>query len=131
MKARLDWNGDLRFSGSVDETPVGLDGDAATAPSPVQLLTAALAGCMAIDVVHTLEKMRTPAESLAIDIEIERADTPPRRVVSAELVFRVTGDVPDKNVARAIELSRRTYCSVWHSMREDTELITSYEILEP
>jgi uncharacterized OsmC-like protein len=31
-------------------------------------------------------------------------------------------------VARAIALSRETYCSVWHSMREDIELATSFEL---
>jgi hypothetical protein len=32
-------------------------------------------------------------------------------------------------VARAIELSREKYCSVWHSLREDITLTTSIDIL--
>jgi uncharacterized OsmC-like protein len=32
-------------------------------------------------------------------------------------------------VARAIQLSREKYCSVWHSMRSDIELTTSFEVV--
>ncbi len=128
MKVHLDWDGELRFSGTIDGTPVHVDGDAAAAPSPVQLLSTALAGCMAIDIVHILAKMRTPATSLGIGLTVERAASDPRRVVAAELRFTIVGDVPKKNVARAIDMSRETYCSVWHSLREDIELETIFEV---
>ena len=128
MKVHLDWDGELRFSGDIDGAPVHVDGDSAAAPSPVQLLATALAGCMAIDIVHILTKMRTPATSLSIDLEVERAANDPRRVVTAEMTFTIVGDVPKKNVARAIEMSRETYCSVWHSLREDIEFETTFAV---
>ena len=128
MKVHLDWDGELRFSGDIDGAPVRVDGDSAAAPSPVQLLSSALAGCMAIDIVHILAKMRTPATSLGIDLTVERAASDPRRVVAAEMGFTIVGEVPEKNVARAIEMSRETYCSVWHSLREDIELETTFEV---
>lgn len=124
----LDWKGDLRFAGTVDETPITVDGDHAVAPSPVQLLAAGLAGCMAIDVVHILDRMRTPAESLRVELAIQRAPTDPRRAVAARLRFVVGGDVPEKNIGRALELSRDTYCSVWHSLRRDIDLRLDYEV---
>jgi uncharacterized OsmC-like protein len=31
-------------------------------------------------------------------------------------------------IERAIALSRDKYCSVWHSLRSDIELFTSYEV---
>ena len=128
MKVHLDWDGELRFSGDIDGTPVHVDGDAASAPSPVQMLSAGLAGCMAIDIVHILARMRTPATALGVDLTVERAANDPRRVVVAEMSFTVVGDVPEKNVARAIDMSRGTYCSVWHSLREDIELETTFEV---
>ena len=128
MKVRLDWDGDLRFTGQVGETPVVVDGDAESAPSPVQMLAAGLAGCMAIDIVHILGKMRTPATSLGIDLTVTRADADPRRVVAVEMRFTVVGEVPEKNVTRAIDMSRETYCSVWHSLRRDISLDTSFEV---
>ncbi len=126
---RLDWDGQLRFRGAVDGTALTVDGDSETAASPVQLLSAGLAGCMAIDVVHILGKMRTPPTALSVDLTVERAARDPRRVVSTEMRFVVRGDVPLKNVERALDMSRQTYCSVWHSLREDITLSTSFEVL--
>jgi uncharacterized OsmC-like protein len=34
---------------------------------------------------------------------------------------------PDK-VERAIALSREKYCSVWHSLRQDIDFRTSFEV---
>jgi uncharacterized OsmC-like protein len=36
--------------------------------------------------------------------------------------------VPDKNIQRALDMSRETYCSVWHSLRRDIELKTGFEV---
>ncbi|SVA05430.1 uncharacterized protein METZ01_LOCUS58284, partial [marine metagenome] len=94
----------------------------------VQMLSAALAGCMAIDLVDILAKMRTPADSLRIDLEVERATQTPRRVVTAEMVFTILGDVPEKNVSRAIDMSRKTYCSVWHSLQPDIKFQTAFKL---
>ncbi len=128
MTVTLDWDGDLRFRGSVDETLIAVDGDAVNAASPVQLLATGLAGCMAIDVVHILAKMRTPAASLSTDLIVERAPSDPRRVVAATMNFTVTGDVPEKNVQRALDMSHETYCSVWHSLRQDIAFETTFDV---
>ena len=42
--------------------------------------------------------------------------------------FTVTGNVPDFAVERAIRLSREKYCSVWHSLRQDLEFDSSFEV---
>ncbi len=128
VTVNLEWDADLRFTGSVGATPLTIDGDGAESLSPVQMLAAGLAGCMAIDVVHILTKMRTPPTGLSVDLTVERASSDPRRVVAAAMSFRVFGEVPDKNVQRALDMSRDTYCSVWHSLREDIPLETTFEV---
>ena len=128
IKLHLDWDGELRFSGAIDDTIVHVDGSSEIAPSPVQMLSTALAGCMAIDIVDILAKMRTPADSMCIDLAVERAKQTPRRVVSAEMVFTILGNVPEKNVSRAIEMSRDTYCSVWHSLQPDIKFQTTFKL---
>ena len=125
---RLSWDGALRFSGTADDQPVALDGDNQAAASPVQMLATGLAGCMAIDVVHILSRMRTPASTISVELTIDRAESDPRRVIAARMEFQVTGDVPAKNVERALAMSRETYCSVWHSLRQDIDFETSFEI---
>ena len=40
--------------------------------------------------------------------------------------YEVKGPVPDAAIQRAIDLSRDTYCSVWHSLRPDAALEVTY-----
>jgi putative redox protein len=94
----------------------------------MQALAFALAGCMAMDVVHVLKKGRHDMRGLKADLRGERASDDPRRFTSIELKYTVTGDVPSDAVDRAIQLSRDKYCSVWHSMRQDITLNVSFTI---
>ena len=94
----------------------------------MQMAAFALSGCMAADVVSILQKGRFLLKGLRASFSGERASDPPRRFIRITLHFHVSGDVPPEAVERAIALSRERYCSVWHSMREDTEFITTFEI---
>jgi putative redox protein len=125
----LSWEGALVFDARTGDAAFKLDSAGVAGPSPVQALAAALAGCMAMDVVHILTKGRHPLTGLKLRLEGERAPDNPRRLVKAALRFVVEGDVPPEAVERAIALSRETYCSVWHSLRPDIDLTTSFEIL--
>ena len=60
--------------------------------------------------------------------EYRRRDDPPRHFVSFTLHFALTGEVPSHAVERAIQLSRDKYCSVWHSLRQDIDLQTTFEV---
>jgi len=128
LTAELVWAGDLKFGATSGVTAIVLDGDSVAGPSPMQALAEALAGCMAIDIVTILQKGRHALRGLHVTFSGERAAEPPKRLLTAHLRFHVTGDVPPAAVERAIELSRRTYCSVWHSLRPDLEITTAYEI---
>ena len=128
MRAELVWAGDLKFGATSESTAIVIDSDGGAGPSPMQLLLEAIAGCMAIDVVMILQKGRHPLGGLRITCSGERAPEPPRRYLSVALTFHVTGDVPAAAVERAIALSRETYCSVWHSVRQDISLTTSFTI---
>jgi putative redox protein len=125
----LDWLGDLRFQARSGDVGTALDGDGRAAVSPVQALVMALAGCMASDVVHILTKSRLPPRSLEARLTAERAPQDPRRLVTVELRFSVAGDIPPDRLQHAIDLSRQTYCSVWHSLRQDIAFTTSFELL--
>jgi putative redox protein len=124
----LEWEGGLRFRGRAGERELKLDGDSASAVSPVESLSLSLAGCMASDVVHILVKGRVELKGLSARLVAERAPEEPRRLVKVELRFAVRGAVPADKVERAITLSREKYCSVWHSLRPDIALTTSFEV---
>ncbi len=128
LVAALSWEGGLRFVVHANGKELRLDGETQTAASPVQALAAAVAGCMATDVVQILTKGRLPLKALEARFEGARADQDPRRFISIRLHFVLTGDIPADKVERAIALSRETYCSVWHSLRQDLEFVTSFEV---
>jgi putative redox protein len=124
----LDWQGDLRFEGRSGPAAMTLDSEGRAGPSPVQALAFGLAGCMAIDIVHILTKGRSAPRALRAHLVGHRAETDPRRFVRIALHFTVSGDVAGDRIERAIALSREKYCSVWHSLRADIELETSFEV---
>ena len=129
VPASLVWEGDLRFRAGSDTAEMVLDGESAAGPSPVQALAFSLAGCMAMDVASIVSKGRHPMATFAVKFVGVRADDHPHRFLKIELHFTVGGNVPAAAVERAIDLSREKYCSVWHSMRQDIELTTTFEVV--
>jgi putative redox protein len=128
LVAELVWSHERRFDVRSGPIAFPIDGDTVEGPSPMQLLAVGLAGCMSIDIVDIIRKGRHPISSLATTITGQRLSTPPRRFVSFHLHCRMTGNVPEGVVTRAFELSRAKYCSVWHSLREDITLTTSFDV---
>ena len=124
----LIWEHELVLSGRSRDVKLTLDSAGVEGPSPMQALGFALAGCMAMDVVHILKKGRHDLKGLKADLTGQRAPEEPRRFTSIELKYTITGNVPEDQVVRAIQLSRDKYCSVWHSMRQDIDLRVSHVI---
>jgi putative redox protein len=119
----VTWTDDLLFR--VDARgarTIAVDGDGKAALSPVELLAAATAACMSVDVVHILTRARQPIEGLRAAFTGERAQTEPHRFTTVRLEFTIEGRVGQAQVDRAVALSREKYCSVWNSLREDTRL---------
>jgi putative redox protein len=127
----LVWQRDLIFEGRSHRANITLDSAGEQGPSPMQTLAFALAGCMGMDVVHILRKGRHDLRGLSISLVGERSQEEPRRFLSFDLVFHVTGAVPPDQVQRAIDLSHEKYCSVWHSLRQDLALTTKFDITTP
>ena len=126
----VQWRGGLAFEAGRSAGPtVRIDGDAQTAPSPFDLLLAAIATCASVDVVTILEKQRTPVRALAVRIDAERVDSTPRRLSAAILHFRITAPgVTIAKAARAVELSVTKYCSVRSSLRDDASITWTVDV---
>jgi putative redox protein len=126
--AELVWSKELQFGATSGTNALVIDGDSAAGASPVQLLALALASCMSIDVVDILKKGRHPLHAFRSKLTGVRAVDPPRRLLGVTLDFSLQGAVPEAAVQRAIALSRDKYCSVWHSLRQDISLSTTFQI---
>ena len=124
----LVWSGKLEFAASLSKHAIVLDSSGAAGPSPVELLAASLAGCMAMDLVHILERGRHELRSLRAKLQAERATDAPKRFTAVTLHFTIEGSVPPDAVERAVELSRTKYCSVWQSMRQDIDLQVTFDV---
>ena len=131
----VTWDGKRRFSGTTPDGRVGRydisveAGGDGTAPSPMESVLHSLGACGAFDVVSILEKMRCPLDSLRIDIEYERAERHPKVFTKIRMLYVVTGDVPEKKLARAIKLSSETFCSVGAMLGKTAE-ITHEHVIE-
>lgn len=128
VAVELVWEDGLRFRAASGTQTFLLDGEAAAGPSPMQALAAALAGCMAVDIVLILQKGRHPLRGLRTSLSAERAPSEPHRYVAVTLHVVVEGAVPAPAVERAIALSHEKYCSVWHSLRQDIAFTTTFEV---
>lgn len=124
----LTWERDLILSGTSGNVSMTLDSASVAGPSPMQALAFALAGCMAMDVIHILTKGRHDFRALRVELNGARSPEDPRRFTELTLRFAITGAVAPETVERAVRLSRETYCSVWHSMRQDVPLTVSFAI---
>ena len=75
----LVWDEELRFAAHAGGAQLVLDGQSKAGPSPMQALAAALAGCMAMDVVSMLTKGRHGVEAFSATVTGVRAGAPPTR----------------------------------------------------
>jgi putative redox protein len=124
----LVWKGDLTFTNGAEGPPIELQSSTPNVVSPTQALAYAVMGCMAMDVVHALQKGRHDLQALTVTFQGTRAQEHPRRLVAIHLHFDIAGGVPDVAVERAIEISRTTYCSVSNSLRQDIDLKTTFTV---
>jgi putative redox protein len=129
VQVELVWTDKLQFGATTASSALVVDGDGEAGPSPVQLLATALLGCMSADVVDILQKGRHAFTGFHAALSGDRLPNPPRRLARVTLRFTVHGRVPAAAIERAIALSREKYCSVWHSLRQDIELATAFDVV--
>jgi putative redox protein len=87
----------------------GLD----SAASPMEVVLQSVAACTAMDVLPILRKQRRTVVDFSIDLEAERATKDPKVFTKIHMEVRLTTpDAKLRELARAMQLSQTTYCSV-------------------
>jgi len=80
--------------------------------------------------VHILQRGRHPVSGCEVEVEAERAETPPKVFTRIHLHFRVSGEaLKDSAVARAVQLSAEKYCSASLMLAKACEVTHSHETL--
>ncbi|MFZ0583029.1 MAG: OsmC family protein [Candidatus Acidiferrales bacterium] len=130
--ATVRWVGGEEFLATMPSgqaVVIDADREHNSAPGPMDMLLAALGACSSVDVVSILAKKRNKLASLEIVISGERAKDPPSVWTKIEMVYKLTGELDEKAVRDAIELSQTKYCSVAAMLRKTAEITYRFEIV--
>lgn len=127
----LTWEKDLVFTARIRGYAIDFDADAKEGCIPTDSLLMSIPGCLAIDVVLFLKKMKAEIKSLEIETVGERNPAPPKYFKAVNMKIHIAGKgITRKKLDRAISLSQEKYCSVYHSLRKDMDVKITYTIDE-
>lgn len=98
---------------------------------PMQMLLAAAGGCSAIDIIGILKKQRQNPDDLNIEVTGERQSVDSySEFTKIHMHYTFKGDLDEKKVERAIELSLTKYCSVSKTLEKTAKITSSFEIVK-
>ena len=136
MEAKVTWKNDgLLFDATADtggriSLASALD-EGATGFRPMELLAMGLVGCTGMDVISILRKKRQDVVDFEVKVHTEKAQDYPHVWTSARIEYVVTGrNIDPKAIERAMELSRKTYCSAQNMLGKAGEIELAYTIIE-
>jgi putative redox protein len=126
MKVDCDWNGKQNFVANINGFKVHMDatkpfGDD-SAPTPKQLLLAALCGCTGMDVIGLLKKNKQDLEKFKIEVEAASATNHPHELIDIKLKYLINGPCDPDKVTEAVNLSQTKYCAVSATISRGTEI---------
>ena len=125
----LTWEKDLVFTARIRGYSFEYDPKAQEGCFPTDTLLMSVAGCLGIDVVMFLQKMRAEIREFEIETSGERNPVPPQYFKAINMVIHIAGKgITPNKMDRAISLSQEKYCSVYHSLRKDMSFHVTYKI---
>lgn len=129
-KSRLRLERDLYFIGATQRGyEVEFDVKYEEGCSPTETLLLSVAGCLSIDIVHILRRMRCEVSTYEVEAHGTRKPDPPQYYTSFDIMIRISGNgITPKKIDRAINLSLTKYCSVSNSLRQDIPINVTYKI---
>ena len=98
--------------------------------SPMELLLSAVTTCAAVEVVSMIKKRRRDFKDIKAETSGVRAETHPMYYKKISVKYIIySNDLKDNEADRFISLALTKYCSVGSSIRKDTEVKYSFEIV--
>ena len=139
MQVSLTYTGGSKGASWQGETPSGhgltLDGSEEVGgqnqgPRPMELVLLGLGGCSAMDVLHILRKGRSEVADCTIELNAQRASSPPKVFTQIHIHYTVSGhQLKPNQVERAIRLSKEKYCSVSKMLELSAHITTSFNLI--
>lgn len=127
MKTVCDWKGHQNFEANVEGFKINMDAvlpfGKESAPTPKQILLAAVCGCTGMDVIGMLHKYKQIPNKFSIAAETEVAKEHPHILTHIHLTFNIEGPCQPVSVMGAVNLSQHKYCAVSAMVYKSTKVI--------
>jgi putative redox protein len=97
---------------------------------PMELLLMGLGGCTSMDVLSILRKMKQDVQDFNVIVEANREkDKVPSLFEDIQVKYILKGDLDEKKVRKAIELSMTKYCSATAILEKSAKITYTLEII--
>jgi putative redox protein len=104
--------------------------EAASGPTPLEMVLTSLAACAGATLALLLERMKQPFTGLAVEARGERRDEHPTVLTEISLDFVITGDDTDpERVAQALKVAEEQLCPVWAMLKPGTPISATFRIV--
>jgi putative redox protein len=130
---RVDENYHFEGIGNSD-VPIYIDGSREiggnnSGARPMELILMGLATCGAMDIISILKKQKEVIKDLKIVVEgLRDYDQTPAVFTNIDIAFHFIGNLNDKKVRKALNLSMEKYCSVSAMLEGKVKINYSYKI---
>jgi putative redox protein len=96
----------------------------------LELLLMSLAGCLGTTVVYLLRQMGKNISGLDIEAKGTRRTQPPIKFEKIDLQFHLNSpDTDAAEIQKAIHLAEESVCPVWQMIKNNVEVVPSYNII--
>jgi putative redox protein len=95
---------------------------------PMELVLMGVGGCASIDLGLILKKQRQELIDYEVEVTAQRNDNDAKNFKTINLHFNLWGNLDNKKVERAIELTLTKYCSVILSLDKSIEITYTYTV---
>ena len=96
---------------------------------PMQLMLAGIGSCSSMDIISILQKQKQTIENFEVEVNGEREKGKvPSLFETIHVHFKVSGDLDEDKVKRAIDLSMNKYCSVAKILEKTARISYTFEV---
>ena len=128
MKVRVEQVGDgfqLKAGTKSEEISIGVSPQFQAGTKglrPMELVLAGFGGCLSIDMLFFLQKMRQPVDDLYVEVTGAREADPPKAFTAIQVQVHCTGAIAEKKMVKVVRMVVDDYCSVFHSLNKAIDL---------
>ncbi|MEZ4813996.1 MAG: OsmC family protein [Bdellovibrionota bacterium] len=116
IKLQVKWTEKMKLQAQAAENQITMDAHPpfgqGSAMTPKELVVAGLCGCTGMDVLALLKKHKQNFTSFNIEANVPTGEGHPVVFSSAELVFKIEGEVDPLVAVESVKLSQTKYCGV-------------------